>query len=363
VHVGVEVHVLQHLLGAEDGVQAQRPHLRGLPLAVRLAVLAEDLAGGRRQRDALVDARGVVAGVVGGTATRRDVAEARIHPRLGASHDVVRVDQRDDEREGRRRERVRPRQEARRLGGGEGVVVGIAASEHARRLVAAGVGREPALEPVALQVAPALHGERAARVLADVPLAAVLHVVAGGAEQPGHVLLGGMQRRLAGLHGLVAVPQTSVTPCSGGIHAGEDRGSAGRAHGRGAEGAPEGEAVPRQPLVVGQVLFGPARRPVPRKALLVGHEDDEIGAPRRRAGALRFACERRVGDAGDGRQPETGGERGGSSQEPPPAHAGLGPRSASGPSESPGSSGRSGGRAATVSSSRPAARSSRWRPW
>ena len=113
----------------------------------------------------------------------------------------------------------------------------------------------------------------------------------------------------------------------GRVHAGEDGGAAGRAHGGRAEGPAEGEAVAREPLPVGQV----GRRAQPSGqccgyALLVGHEDDDVGAAGRRcrAALAGLVGGRRVRDAGPGRQRQPGGQRGGPSQELPAAQAGVG---------------------------------------
>jgi hypothetical protein len=178
------------------------------------------------QVEALGDALGVDVQVVRGALIRGDVAGARRVPRGRVAHDVVRVDERDDEGERLRGARVGALEEGGGLGGGEPVPVGDAAAEEGRRLVAAGVRRKPPFEAVVLEVVPALDEQRAAGILAHVPLAAVLHVVAGRDEEVGHVLAGGLQRVLgddvrvgAGLEHLLDV-------VLGGIHAGEDGGTA-----------------------------------------------------------------------------------------------------------------------------------------
>ena len=322
MQVRVEVDVLAPALLAHDGLEAHAPHHRRLLLAGRLVVAVQGLVPGGRHADALVDAVRVDVAVVAAHGGGRAARVALVEPGLGAAHHVVRVDQADDERERPPRVRVGRAQEGGGLLGGEVVVVGCAAAEHGRRLVAAGVGREPALEAEVREVAAALHGERAARVLAHVPLAAVLHVVPGRAEQGGQVLARRLQRVLRDLRLVLPELQHLGDAVLRRVDAGEDAGAAGRAHAGRAERPVEGEAVAREALAVAQVLARPPLRPVHGVPLLVGDEDDEIGPVRgRRSATLTGPGGRRVREAGPGRHGQPGGQRGGPAQELPAADA------------------------------------------
>ena len=188
---------------------------------------------------------------------------------------VVGIDQRDHQAEGALAGASRAAlEELERLLEVGGVVAGAAAAEVLGPRVAAGVGRDPALEPVRREL---LRGQLpvAGRPLAEVPLAAPVHVVATVAQHRAEVRqvrgedpLGRRERPVVGERVDHAV--------LGRHQPGQEAGPARAAHRRVAGRLVEAHPVPQEPGPRGHVLLGEARRPVHRRALLVGDDEDDV---------------------------------------------------------------------------------------
>jgi hypothetical protein len=257
--VGVEVRVLAALLGA---VESADGHVdRGLHRSVggRLQVRGEVLVDACRQPHRAVEVGGLVVGL--------PVAREAEH--------VVGVDQGDHQAEGTLGGgRRAPPEELERLLEVGRVVARAAAAEVLGPRVAAGVGRGPALEPVRRQLR---RGQLPVprRPLAQVPLAAPLHVVATVAQHRAEVRQVGGEDPL-GRRERPVVGERVDHAVLGRHQPGQEAGPARAAHRRVAGRLVEAHPVPQEPRPRGHVLLDEARRPMHRRALLVGDDEDDI---------------------------------------------------------------------------------------
>ena len=257
--VGVEVDVLHALLARAEHAQRHVDHLLQHRVGGRLEVGAEVFVEARRQLDiALEPVGGVIA---------RPAARER--------QDVVWIDQRDDHAERPLGRACRALTEER-----DGlldvgcIMVGPAAAKTSSPHIAPGIRRDPAVESVCGQVR-RRRVEGTGRSFAQVPLATVLDVVAGSSQHRRQRRDIATELGLGGRHGAVA-RQRVEHPVLGRHQSGEEGRPAGAAHRRVANRVLEADPVAQEPSPRGQATIGKAARPMHRRPLLVGDDQNEV---------------------------------------------------------------------------------------